>query len=94
MPKPLPIPPRAKQDPHAFELLRVWAAQGQQQVSIHAGLEGGPAAFGEMLAELAEHGAQLYAQRGHGTPETVAQQVQDALLMRLHRGTTARGALS
>jgi Domain of unknown function (DUF5076) len=30
----LMVPPAAEEDPKAFEILRVWAARGQQHVSV------------------------------------------------------------
>lgn len=59
----LMIPPAAKQDPAAFEILRVWAANGDQHVTIHSELNGQPYDFGYMLADLALHGAKLYSER-------------------------------
>jgi Domain of unknown function (DUF5076) len=59
----LMIPPAAQKDPEAFEILRVWAANEEQHVTIHSGLEGDAYDFGYMLAELAFHGANLYAER-------------------------------
>ncbi len=50
MPKELQIPPAAEADDDSFELLRVWAANEEQHVVIHSGLEGGPSAFGYMIA--------------------------------------------
>ena len=57
------IPPAVKQDPKAFELLRVWAANGEQHVTIHSELKGEAYDFGYMLADLARHGAKLYSER-------------------------------
>jgi hypothetical protein len=65
----LNIPNAAKQDKESFELLRVWAAFEQQHVTIHSGLNGSAKSFGFLLAELALHGAKLYATR-IGTNET------------------------
>jgi hypothetical protein len=59
----LVIPQAAKDDADSFELLRVWAAHDQQHVSIHSGLNGSASDFGFLIAELALHGAKLYAQR-------------------------------
>jgi Domain of unknown function (DUF5076) len=59
------IPPAAQKDPEAFEILRVWAANGEQHVSIHSGLEGEAYDFGYMLADLAFHAANLYAERSN-----------------------------
>ena len=71
-------PPAVATDPDAFEILRVWAAGGEQHVTIHSGLEGGPEDFGYMLAQLARHGALLYSQRGHISV--------DSALMRIREG--------
>ena len=57
------IPPLVKEDPQAFELLRVWAANGEQHVTIHSELNGKAFDFGTMLFQLAEHGANLYSER-------------------------------
>ena len=64
----LAIPGPTESDPKAFELLRVWAAHGEQHVSIHPDLHGGPEGFGYMLAQLARHGALLYGQREGMSP--------------------------
>jgi hypothetical protein len=64
----LAVPPATESDPHAFELLRVWAAHQEQHVTIHPGLKGGPEQFGFMLAQLAKHGALLYGQREGMSP--------------------------
>ena len=57
------IPPEAQKDPKAFEILRVWAANGEQHVTIHSELKGEAYDFGYMLAGLALHGARLYSER-------------------------------
>jgi hypothetical protein len=59
----LPIPPVALEDNNSFELLRVWAAFEEQHVSIHPGLNGSAKDYGFLIAELALHGAKLYAER-------------------------------
>ena len=59
----LPIPQIALEDKDSFELLRVWAAYEEQHVSIHSGLNGSAKDFGFLIAELAMHGAKLYAER-------------------------------
>ena len=59
----LPIPPVALEDKDSFELLRVWAAYNEQHVTIHSGLNGSARDFGFLIAELAMHGAKLYAER-------------------------------
>jgi Domain of unknown function (DUF5076) len=59
----LPIPPEAMEDPDAFEIMRLWAGGGHLHVTINSALEGGAEDFGELLADLYEHAARLYAQR-------------------------------
>ena len=60
--KELPVPPAARSDSSARELVRVWAAQGAQHVSLVTGLWADPAAWGLMLADLARHAARAYEQ--------------------------------
>jgi hypothetical protein len=57
------IPPEAQKDPKAFEILRVWATNGEQHVTIHSELKGEAYDFGYMLASLAFHGANLYSEK-------------------------------
>lgn len=54
------IPPAAESDPNARELLRVWAANGKQHVTLATGLWDDPAAWGIMLVDLAKHVANAY----------------------------------
>jgi hypothetical protein len=56
------IPDTAKTDPKSFEILRVWIANRGQQVSLRVGVWRDPAAWGIMLADLAKHIANSYAQ--------------------------------
>ncbi|WP_010459542.1 MULTISPECIES: DUF5076 domain-containing protein [Acidovorax] len=63
----LPIPQEALNDPGAFEIMRLWAGGGQLHVMINSGLQGGAEDFGELLADLYEHAARLYAQRDEQT---------------------------
>jgi hypothetical protein len=58
----LPVPPAAYADAKARELLRVWAAQGKQHVSLAANLWDDPAAWGIMLVDLVKHIASAYQQ--------------------------------
>jgi hypothetical protein len=64
MPHELPIPSATLSDPRARELLRVWAANGSQHVSMASGLWTDPAAWGIMLVDLAKHAARAYEQAG------------------------------
>lgn len=51
----LQIPDTARQDPHSFELLRVWVANKSQHVSVRTGVWKDPAAWGIMLSDLMQH---------------------------------------
>ncbi len=59
--KELLIPPAACVDPKALEILRVWAAEGGQHVTMATGLWDDPAMWGLMLVDLAKHVAAAYA---------------------------------
>ena len=63
MPQELDVPPLTLTDPDSFELIRVWAAHGEQHVTISSDLGGGAIQFGLLLADLAKHGAKMYSQR-------------------------------
>jgi hypothetical protein len=62
----------AENDPHAVELLRVWAAQRKQHVSLASHLWNDPASWGIMLVDLAKHIANSYEQsRGDNHAEVL-----------------------
>jgi hypothetical protein len=62
MPKELPIPDPVIHSQRAIELVRVWAADGAQHVSIATELWKDPAAWGLVLVDLARHVAAAYSQ--------------------------------
>lgn len=69
----LPVPPAAKLDSRSRELARVWAANGEQHVSLEIGLWPDPAAWGLLLVDLARHVANAYEQaRGDDRAEVLA----------------------
>lgn len=55
-------PPQAVESSSAFELVRVWVADGGQHVSVATGVWEDPAAWGIMLVDLARHIANAYAE--------------------------------
>jgi hypothetical protein len=61
-PQELVVPPGVKTDPKALELLRIWAAHGQQHVSISAEAWEDPGSWGIMLVDLARHVASYYSE--------------------------------
>ncbi|MCC8490704.1 DUF5076 domain-containing protein [Xanthomonas citri] len=66
------VPPGALADPEAFELLRLWAANEQLQVSINRELGGGAENFGELLADLFEHASRRAARWHAGCAMSLA----------------------
>lgn len=67
------VPPIVKSDPQAKELVRVWAAHGQQHVAIAADAWEHPATWGIMLVDLARHIANYYSdERGMNKDEVLA----------------------
>ena len=62
----LPVPSAATRDPRSVEILRVWIANGEQHVALAFGMWEEPAAWGLLLADLAQHIAQAHAQQDDG----------------------------
>lgn len=54
----LPVPPSASKE--AIEIVRVWAGDGMQHVSLATDIWDDPAAWGIMLVDLARHIAKSY----------------------------------
>jgi len=67
----LDAPPIAK-NIQAVEVLRVWAMPGQtQEVTLKTTWKS-PAAWGLMLADVARHAANAYANEGHNHEEVIS----------------------
>jgi hypothetical protein len=65
-------PPPIAKNIQAVEALRVWAMRGQtQQVTLKTTWKS-PAAWGLMLADVARHAANAYANEGHNREEVLA----------------------
>ena len=60
--KSLPIPDAARQDPHSFELIRVWVADEGLHTSLRTAVWDDPFAYGIMLCDLMKHIANAYHQ--------------------------------
>jgi hypothetical protein len=78
----LELPPIAKSNSQAVEVLRVWAAPGQpQQLTLRTTWKD-PGAWGLLLADVARHAAKAYANEGHNSVQVVAKirQLLDAEL--------------
>ena len=82
----LTIPEIVKNDPRSVELLRVWAAEGGQCVTLVPDIWKDPAAWGIMLVDLATHISRAYS-------ETGAMSSADALA-RIREGFDAEWAVS
>src|SRR5688572_25274173 len=80
-PRQLAIPGVAFRDPKAVELLRLWAANGQQHVALATGVWDDPASWGIMLVDLAKHIANAYEQTNGSN--------RDEVLARLKEGFDA-----
>jgi Domain of unknown function (DUF5076) len=65
----LPIPPAALSDERAVELVRVWASNKKQHVTLASEAWPDPAAWGIMLVDLARHVAQAFQQRTGSDPQ-------------------------
>jgi hypothetical protein len=72
----LPIPPAAQSDLSAIELVRVWASDGKQHVSVATGVWNDPAAWGIMLVDLARHVAGAYHDAQRLDPATVLDRIK------------------
>lgn len=70
----------ATSNAQSFEVLRVWTAAGQTQEVVLKTTWKNPATWGLMLADVARHAANSYANEGHDRAETLAQirQMMDA----------------
>lgn len=64
----LTVPPEVERDPNARELVRVWAAESAEHVTLASGLWDDPGAWGIVLVDLARHLANAYRQT-HGMSE-------------------------
>ena len=68
----LAIPPIAKSDTRAIELVRVWVAAGSQHVTLRAQAWSDPAAWGIALVDLARHVARAFEEvQGRPSRETL-----------------------
>jgi hypothetical protein len=76
----LELPPIANNNAQSFEVLRVWTAPGQTQEVVLKTTWKNPATWGLMLADIARHAANAYANEGHDRAEALAQirQLMDA----------------
>lgn len=73
------IPPIAAADANGIELLRAWAAQGKQHVSIATGIWRDAAAWGIMLVDLANHIASAYNQTTGQDFDTILARIRHAM---------------
>jgi len=59
----LAMPESAGEDPASFELLRLWAVDRRLAMTLSPCIEGEPADFGVLLADLFSHACEGYARR-------------------------------
>lgn len=65
----LRVPEGVLSDPEAFEIMRLWAAHQELHVALNSDLGGGAEDFGELLSDLFEHAARMFAERDGQTVE-------------------------
>ena len=70
-PRELALPPISS-NPEAVEVLRVWAAPGQPQQVVLKTTWADAGAWGLMLADVARHAANAYANEGSDPAEVLA----------------------
>ena len=59
----LEVPPAARLDAKSFELMRVWIAESDMHVNLQLGGWQEPEPWGVVLADLAQHVADFYAEK-------------------------------
>lgn len=69
----LGLPPMATSNAKSVEVLRVWAAPGDAQEVVLKSTWKNPATWGLMLADIARHAANVYANEGHDREEALQQ---------------------
>lgn len=72
----LVVPDEAGRDINSFEILRVWVANKAQHVSLRVGVWKDPFAWGIMLADLAGHIANAFAQEMHLDRQDALQRIR------------------
>ena len=75
-------------DPDAFEILRLWGADGDQHVNIKRGLWDDPGHWGVMLADLARHAAKMFEQDDGLKIADSLQRIRESFLIELNHPTT------
>ncbi|MEO1333708.1 MAG: DUF5076 domain-containing protein [Myxococcota bacterium] len=83
----LPIPSSVEQAEQSIEILRVWAADGKQHVSLAGELWEDPAAWGLMLVDLARHVARVYEQTSHQPSVEVLERIREGFDAEWHAPT-------
>lgn len=72
----LDLPPIAQSEPSAQEVLRVWAMPGQPQQLTLRTIWNDPGAWGLLLADVARHAANAYANEGRD-PKVVLARIRE-----------------
>ncbi len=91
------IPPTARHDPNAWELLRVWVAERGLHCSMKIGVyeENGPlpedTAWGVILADVAKHVADALSKEGVRNRDTALSEISRSFAAELQQPTAATG---
>ena len=68
----LELPPVARENPRAVEVLRVWAVPGEPQELVLKTTWKDPGAWGLVLVDIARHASKAYANEGRDQSEVIA----------------------
>jgi len=82
----LQIPAGAKSAEKSMELLRVWIADGHQEIVITPNLWDDPRAWGLLLADITKHLSHAYAEKGVVAGD-VHKKIVDAYLAEIEHPT-------
>jgi Domain of unknown function (DUF5076) len=82
----LKIPPQAKANRDAREILRIWSSGEHQEFILKHDIWDDPAAWGLLLVDVARHVARAFEERGHDKEE-VYQRILQGFQMELETPT-------
>jgi hypothetical protein len=83
----LRIPDAALRDEKSYEIARVWVAEKAEHVSLLIGTWDDPVAWGIVLADLARHVANGYAQDKGLERSEILQRIRSAMIAELEGPT-------
>jgi hypothetical protein len=95
MAKSLPVPPPAKRDPRAVEMVRTWIAEGKLHVTLNVGFWEQPErgiderdAWGILMADMARHIANAHEQEYGRDPRETLTMIREAFEREIEKPTS------